>query len=200
MHYEPESLYHVHNRGNNGQQLFFELGHYHHFLRLFRQHVEPVAKVIAYCLMPNHFHLLLQTTQEGTRWDDSASSTRQPMVRGLAKLLSSYSQGLNQGLGRQGALFQPKTKGKQLDGPFCEPDYPLRCFHYIHQNPLRAALAGALAEWPYSSYRDYAGLRTGTLCDQYAGRTLLALPETPAEFITESSGMIDPEKVRKIWL
>ena len=166
MHYESDSLYHVYNRGNNGQQLFFEPAHYHHFLRLFRQHVEPLTKVLAYCLMSNHFHFLLLTTEAGTRWDESASSVRQPMVRGLAKLLSSYSQGLNQQFGRQGALFQPKTKGKQLDGPFSEAGYSLLCFQFIHQNPLRAGLAAALADWPYSSYRDYAGLRTGNLCEK----------------------------------
>ena len=200
MHYESDSLYHVYNRGNNGQQLFFAPAHYHYFLRLFKQHVAPMTSVIAYCLMPNHFHFLLLTTQHGTRWDDSASSARQPMVRGLAKLLSAYSQGLNQELGRQGALFQPKTKGKQLDGPFCEAGYPLVCFQYIHQNPLRAGLAATLSAWPYSSYRDYAGLREGSLCDQAAGRELLALPENMTEFVAESATMVDPERVRKRWL
>ncbi|UOQ96365.1 transposase [Hymenobacter sp. 5317J-9] len=200
MHYEPDSLYHVYNRGNNGQQLFFEPAHYHHFLRLFRQHVAPTVRVIAYCLMPNHFHFLLLTTPEGTRWDDSASSARQPMVRGLAKLLSAYSQGLNEELGRKGALFQPKTKGKLLDGPFCEVGYPLLCFQYIHQNPLRAGLSADLADWPYSSYRDYAGLRSGTLCDHASGRKLLALPAEPQEFITESTQMVDPARLRGRWL
>jgi putative transposase len=196
MHYESDSLYHVYNRGNNGQQLFFEPAHYHYFLRLFRQHVAPTVKPVAYCLMPNHFHFLLLTTAAGTQWDDSASSARQPMVRGLAKLLSTYSQALNQERGRQGALFQPKTKAKLLDGPFCEAGYPLLCFQYIHQNPLRAGLASSLADWPFSSYRDYAGLRSGTLCDQDVGRELLALPSEPVEFIAESTQMVDPVRLR----
>lgn len=200
MHYEADALYHIYNRGNNGQQLFFEAEHYHHFLRLFRQHVSPHVQVMAYCLMPNHFHFLVLTTRTGTYFDQSASSVKQPMVRGLAKLLSAYSQGLNQQLKRQGALFQPKTKGKQLDGPFREANYPLLCFQYIQQNPLRAGLAATLDGWPYSSYRDYAGLRSGTLCALAEGRTRLALPTEPAQFMAESRAMVDPERVRGRWL
>ncbi|OGX84654.1 hypothetical protein [Hymenobacter glacialis] len=200
MHYESDSLYHVYNRGNNGEQLFFEPAHYHHFLRLFRQHMAPFVHVVAYCLMPNHFHFILLTTAEGTAADETTSSVRQPMVRGIAKLLSAYSQGLNQQLGRRGALFQPKTKGKQLDSPFCEAAYPLLCFQYMHQNPVRAGLAGELADWPYSSYRDYANLRKGTLCDLSLGRKVLGLPEAVSDFVVESLGMVDPALVRGRWV
>jgi putative transposase len=200
MYYEADALYHVYNRGNNGEQLFYEPGHYHHFLRLFRQHVGAHVRLLAYCLMPNHFHLLLLTTAAGTRADASRSSATQPMVRGLAKCLSAFAQGLNHQQRRQGALFQPKTKGKLLDGPFNAAGYPLLCFQYIHQNPVRAGLATTLAEWPYSSYRDYAGLRSGTLCEQALGHELLALPTDQAQFVAESMAMVDPEKVRGRWL
>jgi len=121
MHYEADSLYHVYNRGNNGQQLFFRPEHYHHFLRLVRQYIAPRANLLAYCLMPNHSHLLLQPALAGTLpTPNSTSTTTQPLSRGIARLLSTYGQGLNQELGRQGSVFQPKTKGKLLDGPFCE--------------------------------------------------------------------------------
>ena len=105
------------------------------------------------------------------------------MVRGLAKLLSAYGQGVNQQLGRQSAMFQPKTKGKQVDGFFCEATYPQLCFQYIHQNPVRAGLATTLDEWPCSSYQDYAGLRNGSLCNQAAGRIVLDLPMDAGRFI-----------------
>ena len=197
MHYEAGSLYHIYNRGNNGQQLFFRPEHYHHFLRLVRQHIAPQANLLAYCLMPNHFHLLLQPTATGTRpTAGSASTTTQPLSRGIARLLSTYGQGLNQELGRQGSVFQPKTKGKLLDGPFCAAGYPAVCFHYLHQNPVRAGLAGSLADWPYSSFRDYAGLRSGALCQRELGYLLLDLPNDLEEFAKESAKMIDPERMR----
>ena len=201
MHYEADALYHVYNRGNNGQQLFFTPEHYQHFLRLVRQHLTPCANVLAYCLMPNHFHFLLHPTAAGTQpTATSTSTTTQPISRAIGKLLSSYSQGLNQQLGRQGGLFQPKTKGKQLDTPFCEATYAATCLHYIHQNPVRAGLANGLNDWPYSSYRDYAGLRSGTLCDQLLGQLLLGLPSDKAVFVQESVAAIDPERVRGRWL
>ncbi|WP_210521083.1 transposase [Hymenobacter terricola] len=201
MHYKADALYHVYNRGNNGQQLFFTPAHYHHFLRLFRQHLAPCAEVLAYCLMPNHFHFLLHTTVAGTQpTAASTSTTTQPLSRGIGELLSSYSQGLNQQLGRQGGLFQPKTKDKQVDGPFCEPSYAATYLHYIHQNPMRAGLANGLDDWPYSSYRDYAGLRSGSLCDQQQAQRLLGLPRSTALFIQESAEAIDPTRVRDRWL
>jgi putative transposase len=197
MHYEAASLYHVYNRGNNGQQLFFRPEHYHHFLRLLRHNLAPHANLLAYCLMPNHFHVLLQTTLAGTLpTPGSASTTTQPLSRGIARLLSTYGQGLNQELGRQGSVFQPKTKGKLLNGPFCEAGYPAVCFHYLHQNPVRAGLANELADWPYSSYRDYAGLRSGTLCQRELGHLLLDLSDNPEEFAHESAKLIDPARVR----
>ena len=100
--------------------------------------------------MPNHSHRVLQLTLAGTLpTPNSTSTTTQPLSRGIARLLSTYGQGLNQELGRQGSVFQPKTKGKLLDGPFCEAGYPAVCFHYLHQNPVRAGLADSLADWPY---------------------------------------------------
>jgi len=45
-------------------------------------------------------------------------------------------------------------------------DYCENCFHYIHQNPLKAKLVEDLGEWEFSSYRDYAELRAGTLCNR----------------------------------
>jgi putative transposase len=101
MHYKVDSLYHVYNRGNNGQQLFFRPKHYHHFLRLVRHNIAPYANLLAYCLMTNHFHLLLQPTPAGTLpTPGSASTTTQPLSRGIARLLSTYGQDLNQELGR----------------------------------------------------------------------------------------------------
>jgi putative transposase len=93
-------------------------------------------------------------------------------------------------------VFQPKTKGKLLDGPFCEAGYPAIYFHYLHQNPVRAGLTDSLADWPYSSYRDYAGLRSGTLCQHELGHLLLNLLVDPMEFARESVMLIDPARVR----
>lgn len=200
MRFEADALYQVYNRGNDGITVFYEPTDYHFFLHKMRAYLRPHCHLLAYCLMPNHFHFLLRPTLAGASDDESPSSVRQPLTRGLATLLSSYSQALNPRLQRRGALFQPKTKSKPLDGLFQLAHYPATCFHYIHQNPVRAGLRPTLADWPYSSYRDYAGLRGGTLCNQRLAAELLGLPTGATAFIAESAASIDRERVRGAWV
>ena len=56
----PGVFYHIYNRGNNGEDLFIEARNYPYFLALYAKYVEPVAETFAYCLMKNHFHLLVR--------------------------------------------------------------------------------------------------------------------------------------------
>jgi putative transposase len=187
MNFQPYQLYHVYNRGNNRQQVFFSPQHYLYFIRKIRAYVAPCSEVLAYCLMPNHFHLLLYTTPASCP-AGLLSAREQPLVQALGRMLSSYSQGLNQELGRTGSVFQSKTKAKLL----ATERHAHTCLHYLHQNPLRALLTPALADWPYSSYRDYAGLRGGTLCNRSRAADLLALPTEAAAFVQESEQVVSP--------
>ena len=57
MKFEAEQIYHLYNRGNNSQKIFFDHENYIFFLQKIRTHLTPVADILAYCLMPNHFHL-----------------------------------------------------------------------------------------------------------------------------------------------
>ncbi|MBW3129637.1 transposase [Hymenobacter profundi] len=193
MRYEAEQLYHVYNRGNNQQQIFFTPGHYVYFLRKIRQYVRPHCEILCYCSMPNHFHLLIYTTAAGCRDQDTSSSTKQPIVQGLALALSTYTQGFNKETGRTGALFQSKTKARRLLDLY--EQYLRTCFHYIHQNPVRAGLAQRLEGWVYSSYPEYAGLRNGSMCNQQVARELLDIPVEYDVFRREAEQMIDPDRV-----
>ena len=85
------------------------------------------------------------------------------ITNGFGLLQSSYAKGINRQLNRSGSLFQQKTKAKLTSDA---KDYSIMAFHYIHQNPIMSHLANTLADWNYSSFRDYAGLRNGTLCDK----------------------------------
>ena len=57
---EPGVCYHIYNRGINGETIFREERNYAHFLNLYARHIEPVAETFAYCLLCNHFHLLVR--------------------------------------------------------------------------------------------------------------------------------------------
>jgi len=60
MNFEKGFLYHVYNRGNNGEKLFYSNSNYQFFIQKIEYHISPFADVFAWCLMPNHFHLFIQ--------------------------------------------------------------------------------------------------------------------------------------------
>ncbi|MEJ7611088.1 MAG: hypothetical protein WKF88_07915 [Ferruginibacter sp.] len=72
-----------------------------------------------------------------------------------------------------GSLFRRRTKSKNLNEG--KNNYVEQAFHYIHQNPVKALLCNELHEWDFSSYRDYAGLRNGKLCNKELTEQLLNL-------------------------
>jgi putative transposase len=193
MQYQPETLYHVFNRGNNRQQLFFNPNNYLYFLGKLRTHVRPICPILGYCLMPNHFHLLLCPGEEAVAPMSLAGGVPRSRLAGaLSTVLSSFAQGLNKQHGRTGVWFEGRTQARELSGA----EYPGWCLQYIHQNPVRAGLTVELSEWPYSSYRDYAGLRGGTLCNLEMGSELLDVPADPQQFRQEAQRALDPEHIR----
>jgi hypothetical protein len=107
-------------------------------------------------------------------------------------MLSSYTRKINFRTGRTGSLFQQNSKAKLLT----DKDHPFICFHYIHQNPLRAKLVSRLEDWEFTSYRDYAGQRAGTLSNKEMACQLLDLPIGLEAFIEQSKMVIDPSKAR----
>lgn len=58
---EEANYYHVYNRGNNKEDIFFEKANYHYFLQLMNKYISPVANIYSYCLLKNHFHILICT-------------------------------------------------------------------------------------------------------------------------------------------
>lgn len=64
---EEGSFYHIYNRGNNGGDIFFDDENYNYFLKLLAKYITPVADIYAYCLMRNHFHLLVRIKSYGNK-------------------------------------------------------------------------------------------------------------------------------------
>jgi len=178
MNFTERSIYHVYNRGNNRQLIFFSRENYLFFLRKMRSELLPFCDFISYCLMPNHFHWLIlvkdrpgitETNDKDIRQTARSGQTGPLLIRKIANLLSSYSQGINRQERSTGGLFQKKTKAKKImsmddlivlnNKRFSPHDDLFTCFNYHHQNPLKAALVKRLEDWEFSSFRDYAGLR-----------------------------------------
>ncbi|MFZ4414303.1 MAG: hypothetical protein ACOYOV_14565, partial [Bacteroidales bacterium] len=75
MQFEQGHIYHIYNQGNNKQHIFFKRENYLFFLQKIRKHILPYADVLAWCLMPNHFHLLVYV--KDTHQMTSGSDTHQ---------------------------------------------------------------------------------------------------------------------------
>lgn len=193
---EEGQIYHIYNRGNNRQKIFFKPENYLYFLGKFRKYLSPQCDLLAYALMPNHFHFLIYANQHSAREVGDHTIKRNAFSEGLRNLLSSYSQAINKQENRTGSLFTQNTKFKCLSDSKDKDVYGLSCFHYIHQNPLEARLITKLEDWPYSSFRDYAGLRKGTLCNQILSQQILIVNFN--DFYRESYRVLDKEIIKQI--
>ena len=184
MNFTPDNLYHVYNQGNDKQLIFSLVEDYFIFLRMIRKYISPHAEIIAYCLMPNHFHLLIYTDERVAETIKQGGLLIDPLTNGFRKLLSGYARIYNKVNNKTGSLFRQKTKVKNLSldtsgSDHNLQDYYFNCLHYIHQNPLRASIVNRLEDWEFSSFKDYAGLRNGTLCNKdLANKYCSYQPET----------------------
>ncbi|MEX2569261.1 MAG: transposase [Cyclobacteriaceae bacterium] len=192
MSLQQDKLYHFYNQGNNRERIFFSTENYLYFLGKFRKYVWPHCQVLAYCLMPNHFHFLINTTKASVVEAKVGSLDIPALNNGFRQLLSSYAQAINKQEGRSGSLFRQKTKAKLLEES--DEHYPFICFNYIHQNPLRAGLVSKLEDWEFSSFADHVGIRNGSLCDQEPAKSLLGISK---ESIYEESYQVIPSDLVK---
>ncbi len=163
MNFEKDYLYHIYNRSN--ETLFLNDNNYRFFLEKLRLKVYPVCEIFSWCLIPNHFHLLIQANEASIRSPNEKHRPKlQLLSKNIGEILSSYTQAINKLRRRKGSLFAHKTKAKLITHRGSE--FVENCFHYIHRNPLEAGLVKRIEDWPYSSFADYAGLRNGTLCNK----------------------------------
>lgn len=173
MQLQAGEIYHVFNRGNNSQRIFFKPENYWYFMKGVNRYLIPRCDLLAWCLMPNHFHFLIQATKESEIVIQDGSFERQQFSQGIKQLLSSYTKAINKQEGRTGSLFQQKTKASCVTNG--QGGYAQAAFHYIHQNPMKAKLVEKMEDWEYSSFREYIGLRTESLCNFEVARKYLNL-------------------------
>jgi len=115
MHLIQNEFYHVYNRGNNKQKIFFTDANYLFFLKKIRAQLLPFSKIISYCLMPNHFHFIIMATEKSiTERSSFGGKPMQEFPYRIGILLSSYSQAINKQNKTTGSRFQQKTKAKIL--------------------------------------------------------------------------------------
>jgi len=187
---EANKLYHIYNQGNDKQKIFFSRENYLYFLKKIKLHILPHADILAWCLMPNHFHLMvfvhtLEISVDNQTKMNIILGKVQNMNDSIGLILRSYTRAINKQENKSGSLFKTHTKAEciaQIKGitpSFCitryetetakritEAEYPQTCFSYIHSNPVKAKLVQKPEDWEFSSFRDYCGMRNGKLINR----------------------------------
>ncbi len=144
----PGEFYHIYNRGNNREDLFREERNYRYFLQLYAQHVSPVAETFAYCLMRNHFHLLvrIQTSQDGEQTSQVLKTCE--VSKRFSNLFNAYAKAINKAYDRTGSLFEERFGRILVDSD----RYFQQLIFYIHFNPQKHGFVSDFREWRWSSY------------------------------------------------
>ena len=162
----PGLYYHIYNRGNNRQSIFFQPENYLYFLRNVKKYIAPVAKVTVYCLMPTHYHVLArveQTSESKTSEFFKNSEVYSAKISNAVMRLSvSYTKAINKRFSRVGALFQGQFQAKPIE----TYSHLLNLCVYIHANPVKDGLVALPEDWIYSNYLEWLGQRNGTLVDR----------------------------------
>ncbi len=148
------NYYHIYNRGINSCDLFFENENYLHFLRLYDKYIEPIAETYAWCLLKNHFHLLVyikNSDEVNTELLTYSTVTKPKKINAskqFSNLFNAYTQSINKKYNRTGSLFEKNFKRKQIT----HEKYFQNMIFYIHNNPVNHGFVDDMFDYPWSSY------------------------------------------------
>ena len=178
----PDALYHVTSRGDRREDIFEDDLDRQTFLSTLEQVVAQFNWVCyAWCLMGNHYHLLIQTPDGN-------------LSKGMRQLNGVYTQANNRRHGRVGHLFQGRFKAILVD----TDAYLLELSRYVVLNPVRAGMVKNVTDWRWSSYRASVGLEPAApwlaidgMLAQFAERRSLA-QRRYAQFVAEGVKAISP--------
>lgn len=132
--------YHIYNRGNNKQKIFLEEKNYRFFLSRLHHYLDTASVgLCGYCLMPNHYHLLVYLNKSVD------------FSKVMQSLSISYVKSFNRWHKRVGHLFQSDFNVKQID----DNNYLANVCGYIHLNPVMAGLVFLPQEWSFSDYAEW---------------------------------------------
>lgn len=167
-----DRYYHIFNRGSNKQNIFYSPENYLYFLRLINQFLTGYAEFLAYCLLPNHFHLIIKTVEKinvcilDEQENRSLQKERffKPIIEDenkigklvvgrLKRLFITYSMAINKQENRTGNLFDPKYKRLMIT----DDDYLRYVIFYTHFNPEKHGLLNDFRKYRYSSYKALTG-------------------------------------------
>jgi putative transposase len=146
--FEENSFYHIYNHGNGDEDIFRTHNNYDFFLKKYVKHIVPICETYAYCLLPNHFHFLVQI-KEAQEIKKELKEVDQVVNQAFSNLFNSYTKSFNTLYNRRGSLFLDNFKRNKVENE----DYLTKLIHYIHYNPIKHGFTKTPQEWKFSSYR-----------------------------------------------
>ncbi|KAA3616292.1 MAG: hypothetical protein DWQ05_11145 [Calditrichaeota bacterium] len=157
----PGNFFHIYNRGINSGLIFFSQDNYQFFLDCFAKYVLEFVDIFAYCLLPNHFHLLIRI-----RDDSFVNISRQ-----FSNMFNSYAKAINKRENRHGSLFEKPFRRKLISNDA----YLYRLIFYIHSNPKHHKIHDRFDTYIHSSYRaiisdKMTNLQRDSILDWFGGR------------------------------
>lgn len=171
------ACYHLINRGNGRQQVFHKDGDYRAFIDLMQTTREKFAvRLHAWCLMPNHFHLLVQPEQADQ------------LNKMMQWLMTSHVRRYHQHYGTSGHVWQGRYKSFIVQ----DNDHLLTVARYIEANPVRAGLSESAAQWLWSSHAVRGTESDGVHLDIFP----IPLPENWSSYVDTPITDAEIEKLR----
>lgn len=178
--FTPNTVYHIYNHANGDEDLFRTPENYFYFLNRYRHYIQPIAQTFAYCLMPNHFHFLINIRSEkelvhfyNKQKPDSNTDLSDLLSKRFSNLFNAYSKAFNKMYDRRGRLFESSLKRKAV----VDERYLTILIRYIHLNPVLHAFVDEAARWRFSSLSAYHSekpsyLDRKTVFDWFGGKRL----------------------------
>ena len=144
--FQVGTIFHVYNHATDGQLLFYDDQDYEYFKIVFGMQLQKIsASIIAYCLMPNHYHFLIRQNDEAK------------IYKIFNYAFVSYARYYNKKYKRKGRIFRTPLQHKIVD----DNTYLIQLCKYIHLNPVKAGLVDQPEDWEYSNYKEWVKMRDG---------------------------------------
>ena len=177
--------YHVYNRGTNRQLIFTNEENYWFLLHRVKSFLPSYSiRIVAYLLMPNHYHFLVGVDKDGE------------LSRFFQRLFNSYSQAFNRQQGRSGTLFEGRAKSILVD----ETNYVYALVRYIHLNPVVAGLVKNPEDWQFSNYPEWIGVRDDGLFDPQFRKMFFSSADEYKRFVLSDISEALERKISKYYL
>jgi REP element-mobilizing transposase RayT len=162
---EPDRTYHIYNQGVNRIDIFNRKSIYFKFHKNIIKYLYPIAKVYAWCLMPNHYHMLvtIKSKSELSCIPAFKNLTEEDKIidkihRQFSHMMNSYTRYFNPLNSRTGPLFDKSLQKK----PVTDLDYFYYLITYIHNNPVHHGFCQNAEDYKWSSYYNYRNEKSRT--------------------------------------